>query len=431
MKRIPGFSYNPKKGTARFEIIVPGTDGTKDGTKRRRKTVEVADLTAATTAFHKFRREVLDGAQEVPLTFAGYVEKYGADIQKRVAARTATREREHLANLLPHFGALLLRRITASDVKGFVAAMKADGYHATTINNAFATLRKYLYDATERGALAAYPFGRKAKEWKQREPKLRLELSEEERAAFLAAFDDEPGFRVEMARRRGAARIERIEDRREGGLPTTSLHGAGRRPEGEDVGKHFRRFRASRELFVVALETGLSRGDLFRLPWTAVDLKEGLVRIPREKTGEESLVAISDPLRAALVVLQKQAMARKDDRDLVLGGFSEVVVLRYFVLAKKLAKIERRFRFHDLRHTFASRHAAAGTPLQVIQKMLGHASVKTTERYSRVDVNAVKAAVRALDRSQSPANSKTNSGGLTPASSASGVSGGTDSKAAG
>ncbi len=85
------------------------------------------------------------------------------------------------------------------------------------------------------------------------------------------------------------------------------------------------------------------------------------------------------------------------DRELVLGGFAEVIVRRYFALAKRIAKIERRFRFHDLRHSFASRHAAAGTPLQVIQKMLGHASVKTTERYSRVDVNAVRAAVRALD----------------------------------
>src|ERR1039457_5859123 len=423
MNRLPGFRFDPKKKRARFEVIIPETDSKK----RRRKTVPVLDLADATTKFHESRRTVLDGAEEAPLTFAGYVEKYGAEIQKRVSARTATREREHLATLLPHFGKVLLRRITASDVKGFVAAMKADAYHPTTINNTFATLRKYLYDAIERGALAAYPFGRRAKDWKQKEPKLRLELSEEERAAFLAAFDDEAGFRTEIGRRRGAARIERIDGRRERGLATISLHGGGTRPESEEVGKHFERFRASRELFVVALETGLSRGDLFRLPWSAVDLKEGLVRIPREKTGEESLVAISDPLRAALVVLQKQAMARKDDRDLVLGGFSEVVALRYFAMAKKLAKIERRLRFHDLRHSFASRHAAAGTPLQVIQKMLGHASVKTTERYSRVDVNAVKAAIRALDLAT---NSVANSGGLAPASVAEGVSAGTATKAA-
>src|ERR1039457_4819051 len=170
MNRLPGFRFDPKKKRARFEVIIPETDSKK----RRRKTVPVLDLADATTKFHEFRRTVLDGAEEAPLTFAGYVEKYGAEIQKRGSARTATREREHLATLLPHFGKVLLRRITASDVKGFVAA----------------------------------------------------------------------------------------------------------------------------------------------------------------------IVAISDPLRAALVVLQKQAMARKDDRDLVLGGFSEVVALRYFAMAKKLAKMQ-------------------------------------------------------------------------------------------
>jgi integrase len=138
------------------------------------------------------------------------------------------------------------------------------------------------------------------------------------------------------------------------------------------------------------------------------------------------------PLVAVLVDLQKRAMARKEDRDLVLGGFSLVVALRYFALAKKLAGITRRFRFHDLRHSFASRHAAAGTPLQIIQKMMGHASIKMTERYSRVDVNAVKAAVRALDRNSSlAANSSANSSLSGQASAASGVSGASDSKKAG
>jgi integrase len=428
MKNLPGFSFDPKAHTARFEVIIPETNSKK----RRRKTVAVLDLSDFTKKFHEFRVAVLDGAEEAPLTFAGYVEKYGPEIQKRVKPRTAEREKQHLATLLPIFGALLLRRITASDVKGFVAQMKADGYHATTINNAFATLRKYLYDATERRVLSAYPFGRKAKEWRQKEPKLHLELSPEERAAFLSAFYDEAGFRSEIGRRRGAARVGRIDGRRERGLLTTSLHGGGTRPGSEAVGEHFERFRASRELFIVALETGLSRGDLFMLPWSAVDLKEGLVRIPREKTGEESLVAISDPLRAALVDLQKRAMARKEDRDLVLGGFSEMVALRNFALVKKLAGITRRFRFHDLRHSFACRHAAAGTPLQIIQKMMGHASIKTTERYSRVDENAVKTAVRALDRNQSlAANSSANSGGPSGASAASGVSSASDSKKAG
>jgi site-specific recombinase XerC len=89
-------------------------------------------------------------------------------------------------------------------VKDFVAKMKADGYHAATINNAFAVIRKYLRDAVDREAIAVYPIRGKANQWRQKEPRLRLELTDDERAAFLTAFDDEAGFRAEIARTRKA-----------------------------------------------------------------------------------------------------------------------------------------------------------------------------------------------------------------------------------
>ncbi|MFB3148626.1 MAG: site-specific integrase, partial [Thermodesulfobacteriota bacterium] len=54
---------------------------------------------------------------------------------------------------------------------------------------------------------------------------------------------------------------------------------------------------------------------------------------------------------------------------------------RSFKTACKLANIEG-FRFHDLRHTAATRLVEAGIPLHAVAKLLGHSTVKITERYS-------------------------------------------------
>lgn len=62
---------------------------------------------------------------------------------------------------------------------------------------------------------------------------------------------------------------------------------------------------------------------------------------------------------------------------------SWTTIQRYFEIAKGVAGVTRRFRFHDLRHTFGSTLASRGVSLQVIAKALGHASVRMSERYAR------------------------------------------------
>lgn len=62
----------------------------------------------------------------------------------------------------------------------------------------------------------------------------------------------------------------------------------------------------------------------------------------------------------------------------------------------KEAKLES-FRFHDCRHSFASKLVQAGVPLYTVQQLLGHYSIKMTERYSHLSPDHMKDALRAVD----------------------------------
>ena len=75
-------------------------------------------------------------------------------------------------------------------------------------------------------------------------------------------------------------------------------------------------------------------------------------------------------------------------------------VKRSFGTACRRARIED-FRFHDLRHTCAAWLVSAGVPLTEVRDLLGHSSVKVTERYAHLAPENVRAAVAVLDAGES------------------------------
>ena len=86
------------------------------------------------------------------------------------------------------------------------------------------------------------------------------------------------------------------------------------------------------------------------------------------------------------------------------GGspLSETRIRRTFALAKILAGITRRFRIHDLRHTYGSSLASDGLSLAIIGKVMGHADQATTARYARPDNRVLEAVRQSVDRRHEP-----------------------------
>lgn len=374
MKNVPGFHFNSKKGKAHFEITVPNTGGTV----RRRKTIEVGTMEEALSAWRIFRDDVIAGRGARPFTLRDYARRFWPSIATRLAPKTAKDETFIVQkSLVPFFGDYELRKLNPAVVRDFVVDLKAKGLSASTINGRIAVLRQILNDAVEREIIPVSPV---RKYPHQKVEPLRLELSDDERSRFLAAFDDREGFRKAVLERVVALADEPLPE-----CPTSSTA----------LEFHFERFRASKPLFVVALETGLRRGDLLGLKWSHV--KGDQIQLLMKKTRKFVEIPLSTACRQALEECRSKSILGENVFLTDTGQpYPVATIRRYFALAKTIAGIKRRFRFHDLRHTFGSTLASRGVSIQVIAKAMGHSSVRVTERYARPSEQAMRSIVDAL-----------------------------------
>lgn len=149
--------------------------------------------------------------------------------------------------------------------------------------------------------------------------------------------------------------------------------------------------RLDAAIYLTAALTGLRRGELLGLRWRDVNFTDELLVVCRSysgghltspKSGKRRSVPMIEEVAAVLARLGQRPRHTGDD-DLVFtmdGGFLDGSALRRRYDRTVKAAGLRPLRFHDLRHTFGSiaiRHAS----LIEVQAWMGHADVRTTERY--------------------------------------------------
>ncbi len=161
-------------------------------------------------------------------------------------------------------------------------------------------------------------------------------------------------------------------------------------------------------IIITALNTGMRKGEILGLTWDNVDLKHGFILLDKTKNGERREIPINSGLRATL-----QDITRRLDVPYVFyapsTGKPYGNIRKSFASALLRAKIHD-FKFHDLRHTFASQLVMTGVDITTVSKLLGHKSLTMTLRYAHLSPAHNVEAVRKLDMFYTPKAQQKQSG---------------------
>ena len=162
-------------------------------------------------------------------------------------------------------------------------------------------------------------------------------------------------------------------------------------------------------LFVCSLYTGLRLSDCCLLKWSNVDLAQNIIyNVIPLKTKKHTKIPICLPIHPLLLKeIDKAASSRKAKDEYIYpqnaNGYKDKTI-NYAVnsIFHKLKLNEKKKTFHSLRHTFISNSANNGTSIHVLQKLVGHSSVRMTMDYYQTNREVIDNTISALpDYSQS------------------------------
>jgi integrase len=338
--------------------------------RRPRPTVENARRTVDDAADALRRRLALDGARK------SYLE--GCESMQRV-------------HISPAFGDKPLDKVRRADIETLGATMLQKGRAPKTARNVLKFLHSVFEYAIDEGWTYENPVRqsnrRRRRQPRDSNPDLQF-LTVPELEAVIRAIPDEVVVREPAPTRKGRA----------GSAPP---------PPPDVLGP------VLRVLIRTAAMTGLRQSELLGLRWRDVDWEAQRVRVRNpyvrgefSSEGKSDLstrrsVPMADRVAADLDQWSRRSHYTADD-DLVFAHphsgrpLDRSKISRRFKEACVDARV-RPVRFHDLRHTFATRLAASGESLRTIQEFLGHADAKTTQIYahyapSKREVDMVNAA---------------------------------------
>lgn len=278
---------------------------------------------------------------------------------------------------IPELADIRIRDISPRDFERYRTRRLKDGIQKSTLNREFNGVRACLNRAVEWGILDANPLA-SVRALKVPEPDSARYLASDERVRLENALVDRE---AKLRASRRSANIWR-KARRLALYPDLAK---------VTFADHLR------PMVLLTINTGLRRGELFGLMWSHIDLvaKRLTVIGSNSKSTRTRHIPLNREAHWVLTEWQKQTQPGGFVFEAPGGGrFSHV--RRSWAAVIKAAKIIR-FRWHDLRHDFASQLVMKGVDLNTVRELLGHSDIKMTLRYAHLAPEHKAAAVAVLE----------------------------------
>ena len=143
----------------------------------------------------------------------------------------------------------------------------------------------------------------------------------------------------------------------------------------------------------MALHTGMRKSELLGLKWHDIEIKRGVIHLLSTKNGEKRIIPMNRAIYDALTSVNRHASS---PYVFVSEDGNPYNVRKSFETALKKSGIIS-FRFHDLRHTFASHLTMLGVELNTVRELLGHKTLNMTLRYAHLSPDHKSHAVGLFD----------------------------------
>lgn len=157
-----------------------------------------------------------------------------------------------------------------------------------------------------------------------------------------------------------------------------------------------------REIIIFGIDTGAREGEILGLTSKSIDPFRRVVTILQSKTGQYKTIPFTSRV---FEILKNKIKVRHLHQDLIFLSENGTKITasnlgRAFRKALKKVSIED-FKFHDLRHSYASRLVQTGIDPYTIQRLLGHKDPKMVQRYAHHSVESLRNAVEAWEKMKS------------------------------